>query len=124
MKAGEITLKLPERSKFDLGWAATKPRVIDRLRTQLKPKSIRIVEEYVTPAGKEPATKESAPKEAEKSEPSAPAAHEGGAAGHGHAAAHEPAKGEHGHAATHEPAKGEHAHAHSGSKPRAGDEKA
>jgi FKBP-type peptidyl-prolyl cis-trans isomerase 2 len=50
-----LTLKIPERSKFDLGWLATKPRVIDRLRTQLKPHSIRIVEEYVTPTP-EPAT--------------------------------------------------------------------
>lgn len=44
-----VTVRLPERSKFDFAWMAAKPRVIDRIRTHLKPKSIRIVEEYVTP---------------------------------------------------------------------------
>jgi FKBP-type peptidyl-prolyl cis-trans isomerase SlyD len=44
-----LTLKLPERSKFDLGWMAAKPRVIDRIRSYLHPENIRIVEEYVTP---------------------------------------------------------------------------
>ena len=61
-----ITLKLPERSKFDISWMAEKPRVVDRLRTQLHPHTIRIVEEYVTPA---PEKKE----ETEKSKPAAPA---------------------------------------------------
>lgn len=45
-----ITLKLPDRSKFDIAWMAAKPRVIDRLRTYLHPETIRLVEEYVTPA--------------------------------------------------------------------------
>jgi len=58
-----LTLKVPDRSKFDIGWMASKPRVIDRLRTTLKPHTIRIVEEYVTPA-------------AEKKEPEAPPASE------------------------------------------------
>jgi FKBP-type peptidyl-prolyl cis-trans isomerase 2 len=44
-----ITLKIPDRSKFDISWMAAKPRLIDRLRTQLHPETIRIVEEYVTP---------------------------------------------------------------------------
>lgn len=44
-----ITLRIPERSKFDIAWMAAKPRVIDRLRTYLHPETIRIVEEYVTP---------------------------------------------------------------------------
>jgi FKBP-type peptidyl-prolyl cis-trans isomerase 2 len=44
-----ITLKVPDRSKFDFNWVAAKPRVIDRLRTQLSPHTIRLVEEYVTP---------------------------------------------------------------------------
>jgi FKBP-type peptidyl-prolyl cis-trans isomerase 2 len=44
-----ITLKLPERSKFDIAWMAAKPRVVDRLRTYLHPETIRIVEEYATP---------------------------------------------------------------------------
>lgn len=49
---GTVTLKVPERSKFDLSWAASKPRVIDRIRTQVQPKTIRIFEEYVTPSTK------------------------------------------------------------------------
>ena len=55
--AGVVTLKVPDRSKFDLSWAATKPRVIDRIRAQVKPKSIRLFEEYVTPAAKETSEK-------------------------------------------------------------------
>ena len=47
-----ITLKVPERSKFDIAWMAAKPRVIDRIRSQLKPHSIRILEEYLTPTPK------------------------------------------------------------------------
>jgi FKBP-type peptidyl-prolyl cis-trans isomerase 2 len=53
VKSGHITLTVPDRSKFDFTWVAAKPRVIDRLRTQLKPESIKIVEEYVTPPAKE-----------------------------------------------------------------------
>jgi FKBP-type peptidyl-prolyl cis-trans isomerase 2 len=59
-----ITIKIPDRSKFDIAWMATKPRVIDRLRTTLHPQTIRIVEEYVTPTaekGEKPAAE--APKE-------------------------------------------------------------
>ncbi len=78
----EITLKVPERSKFDFAWVAAKPRVIDQLRTHLKPKTIRIVEEFVTPApkkeadasqdaGKEASTP--APAETEKAAPAAKA---------------------------------------------------
>jgi FKBP-type peptidyl-prolyl cis-trans isomerase SlyD len=55
-----ITLHVPDRSKFDFAWAAAKPRVIDQIRSQLKPKSIHIVEEYVTPTAKETAKAESA----------------------------------------------------------------
>ena len=52
-----VTLKVPDRTKFDIAWMAAKPRVIDRLRTHLHPGTIRVVEEYVTPAPekKEPA---------------------------------------------------------------------
>jgi len=52
-----ITLKVPDRTKFDIAWMAAKPRVIDRLRSHLHPQTIRIVEEYVTPVAekKEPA---------------------------------------------------------------------
>jgi FKBP-type peptidyl-prolyl cis-trans isomerase 2 len=51
-----ITLRIPERSKFDITWMAHKPRVIDRLRSQLHPETIRIVEEYVTPSEKKDET--------------------------------------------------------------------
>jgi FKBP-type peptidyl-prolyl cis-trans isomerase SlyD len=46
---GVVTMRVPERAKFDFAWMAAKPRVIDRIRTHLKPKSIRVVEEYLTP---------------------------------------------------------------------------
>lgn len=70
---GTVTLKVPDRSKFDLSWAASKPRVIDRIRLQVKPKTIHVVEEYVTPAAKEAAEKpaDAAKEEAEKTEASA-----------------------------------------------------
>ena len=51
-----ITLKVPDRTKFDIAWMASKPRVIDRLRTHLHPQTIRVVEEYVTPAEKKEPT--------------------------------------------------------------------
>jgi len=44
-----VTLKVPDRSKFDIAWMAAKPRVIDRLRSHLHPPTIKVVEEYVTP---------------------------------------------------------------------------
>ena len=53
-----VTLKVPDRSKFDIAWLASKPRVIDRIRSHLHPQTIRIVEEYVTPASEK---KEAAP---------------------------------------------------------------
>ncbi|MFZ1024145.1 MAG: hypothetical protein WAN87_08420 [Thermoplasmata archaeon] len=61
-----ITLKVPDRSKFDFNWVAAKPRVIDRLRTQLSPQTIRLVEEYVTPT---PEKKEASAKEAQAPAP-------------------------------------------------------
>jgi FKBP-type peptidyl-prolyl cis-trans isomerase 2 len=63
-----VTLKVPDRTKFDIAWMASKPRVIDRLRTHLHPQTIRVVEEYVTPA---PEKKETAEKK-EPKEPSPP----------------------------------------------------
>jgi FKBP-type peptidyl-prolyl cis-trans isomerase 2 len=59
-----VTLRVPDRSKFDIGWMAAKPRVIDRLRSQLKPHTIRVLEEYVTPVAEKP-EKDEKPKEAE-----------------------------------------------------------
>ncbi len=44
-----LTLKVPERTKFDPGWIVSKARVIDRLRSQLSPEVIRVVEEYPRP---------------------------------------------------------------------------
>lgn len=83
-----VTLKVPDRSKFDLSWAATKPRVIDRIRSQIKPKSIQVVEEYVTPVVKEtkdapaeaPAKTPAPESPAEETSPKASGAH-----AHGHA---------------------------------------
>ena len=75
---GVVTLKVPDRSKFDLSWAASKPRVIDRIRSQIKPKSIHIVEEFVTPVPKEKAGEaaatEKAPAEETPSKDAKPAA--------------------------------------------------
>ena len=63
-----ITIKVPDRSKFDIGWMATKPRVIDRIRTTLHPQTIRLVEEYVTPV----AEKAEKGEKGEKAEAAAP----------------------------------------------------
>jgi len=59
-----VTLKVPDRSKFDIAWMAAKPRVIDRLRSHLHPQTIKVVEEYVTPAPEK--------KEAESTQPTEP----------------------------------------------------
>jgi FKBP-type peptidyl-prolyl cis-trans isomerase 2 len=49
-----LTITVPDRAKFDLAWhAASKSRLIERLRTHVHPKLIRFVEEYVTPTSKE-----------------------------------------------------------------------
>ena len=60
-----VTLKVPDRSKFDIAWMAAKPRVIDRLRSHLHPQTIKVVEEYVTPAAEKKEAE--APKPAEAS---------------------------------------------------------
>jgi FKBP-type peptidyl-prolyl cis-trans isomerase 2 len=72
-----ISLRIPDRSKFDIAWMAAKPRVIDRLRTQLHPETIRIVEEYVTPAAEKPEKKDDGSKAppASDSAGAAPEAH-------------------------------------------------
>jgi hypothetical protein len=81
---GVVSIMVPDRSKFDFAWAAAKPRVIDQIRTHLKPQSIRLVEEFLTPApkdaakdnekGKEPAAKDEGAAAAPKHEAHA---HEG-----------------------------------------------
>jgi FKBP-type peptidyl-prolyl cis-trans isomerase 2 len=68
-----VTLHVPDRSKFDFAWAAAKPRVIDQIRTQLKPKSIHVVEEYVTPPAKEAAKEKAAAEAPKETAPDAPA---------------------------------------------------
>lgn len=68
-----LTIQVPDRTKFDPGWIVAKARVIDRLRSQLAPDVIRVVEEYASPREAKPAAPEkadepthaSAPKEAE-----------------------------------------------------------
>jgi FKBP-type peptidyl-prolyl cis-trans isomerase 2 len=64
-----ITLRIPDRSKFDSSWMAAKPRVVDRLRNQLHPETIRIVEEYVTPAPEKSDKKGDAEKAADEKAP-------------------------------------------------------
>ncbi|EQD54672.1 peptidyl-prolyl cis-trans isomerase, FKBP-type, partial [mine drainage metagenome] len=84
-----VTLQVPDRTKFDLNWFAAKPRVIDRIRAQVHPTVIRVVEEYVTPA--EPAAPAAVPKEpAAAPADTAPAATTGAEP---HAAEPKPAKG-------------------------------
>lgn len=80
-----VTLKVPDRSKFDLNWAALKPRVIDRIRTQIKPKSIQVVEEYLTPTAKDAKETGGAPA---ASEPATPAAETAATAPETHAHGH------------------------------------
>jgi len=68
-----VTLTVPDRTKFDIAWMAAKPRVIDRIRTHLHPATIRVVEEYVTPAPEKKETTEGAkPSAAEKPTEAAP----------------------------------------------------
>ncbi|MCI4335205.1 MAG: hypothetical protein L3K04_06260, partial [Thermoplasmata archaeon] len=74
-------------------WLAAKPRVIERLREMLHPETIRIVEEYSTPAPTKGAEKEK------------PAGHKGSATHHS-----TPAKGEEAeHPASHETGPSHHA---------------
>jgi len=53
VRGDHVTLKVPERAKFDARWILAKPALVDRIRSQLKPEKITIAEEYVTPAKKE-----------------------------------------------------------------------
>ncbi|MCI4338064.1 MAG: hypothetical protein L3J72_02010 [Thermoplasmata archaeon] len=88
-----IELHVPDRSKFDFAWLAAKPRVIERLREMLHPETIRIVEEYSTPAPAKGAEKEK------------PTGHKGSATHHS-----TPAKGEEAeHPASHETGPSHHA---------------
>lgn len=53
-----LSLKVPDRAKFDPAWIVSKARVIDRLRAQLAPETVRIVEEYASPRETKPAASE------------------------------------------------------------------
>ena len=69
-----VTLKVPDRTKFDIAWMAAKPRVIDRIRTHLHPQTIRVLEEYVTPVPEKKEPGEAAkPTDAPAAAPDAPA---------------------------------------------------
>ncbi len=59
------TVKVPERTKFDPYWFAAKARIVERMRKQLHPETIRFVEEWASPAP------EAAPAEAKKHAPAA-----------------------------------------------------
>ncbi|MHB8352498.1 MAG: FKBP-type peptidyl-prolyl cis-trans isomerase, partial [Thermoplasmata archaeon] len=52
MKGTTLSITVPERSKFDFQWMAAKPRLIEEIRSQLKPSTLHLIEEYVTPASK------------------------------------------------------------------------
>ena len=84
-----VTLHVPDRSKFDFAWAAAKPRVIDQIRSQLKPKSIHVVEEYLTPTPKETAKAEAAKEKAAEASTETPKA-ESTEPAHNHEHAHPP----------------------------------
>jgi FKBP-type peptidyl-prolyl cis-trans isomerase 2 len=86
-----VTLHVPDRSKFDFAWAAAKPRVIDQIRTQLKPKSIHVVEEYVTPTPKETAKAEAAKEKAAEESMESPPKEPTEEPAHGHAHPAKPA---------------------------------
>ncbi|HEY6238752.1 MAG TPA: hypothetical protein VIZ68_06175 [Thermoplasmata archaeon] len=83
-----VTLHVPERSKFDFQWAAAKPRVIDQLRQHLKPTSIKIVEEYLTPSPKEVAKEKAAAARSEEEKKDATEATPASDAEPGHSHAH------------------------------------
>lgn len=55
VKGKTVTIRLPDRSKFDFAWMAAKPRLIEGIRRRLKPHAIHLVEEYLTPTEKKPA---------------------------------------------------------------------
>lgn len=76
VKGGHISLKVPDRAKFDFGWLASKPRLIERLRSQLSPEKITISEEFVTPAKKEKEAEPAPAAEAAPKETEAKPAHE------------------------------------------------
>jgi len=87
VKAGHVTLRVPDRAKFDARWILAKPALVDRVRGQLHPEKITISEEYVTPVKKDDAKAEAAPKPAAKppAETAADPTSAEARAGHAHA---------------------------------------
>ncbi|MGI0053426.1 MAG: hypothetical protein ACRECR_04105, partial [Thermoplasmata archaeon] len=71
IEAGDsvVSLTVPERSKFDFHWMAAKPRLIERIRAQLKPATLRIVEEYLAPASKAAGSPKNSPPPTPTSDP-------------------------------------------------------
>ena len=55
-----VTLRVPDRTKFDPFWVAAKARIVEKLRAKLHPETIRFVEEWVTPVSE---SKPAEPKE-------------------------------------------------------------
>jgi len=49
-----FTIKVPDRTKFDPYWFAAKARIVEKLRKQLRPESIRFQEEWLTPPEAKP----------------------------------------------------------------------
>ncbi len=45
-----VTVRVPDRTKFDPYWFTAKARVVEKLRGRLHPETIRFVEEWATPA--------------------------------------------------------------------------
>lgn len=86
VKGNSVAITVPDRSKFDFAWMAAKPRLIERIRSHLKPHSIQLIEEYTTPKS---ASAKDKPAEngAEATPPEAPA-HEAATSGEGHGASH------------------------------------
>lgn len=68
-----VTIKVPDRTKFDPAWFTEKPRVVDRIRTILHPHSVRFLEEYVTPTAEKPESTVPAPAAAPDAKPIEPA---------------------------------------------------
>ena len=86
VKGHHVAITVPDRSKFDFAWMAAKPRIIERIRSTLKPAGIQLIEEYKTPAAKEkePAAEPPAGKSPGAAKPEGAAAH--GPAAHEHPA--------------------------------------
>ena len=53
-----FTIKVPDRTKFDPYWFAAKARIVEKLRKQLHPETIRFQEEWVTPVAETKPTAE------------------------------------------------------------------